>query len=111
MSQEPIVLTSEDWINILWIVTRVTTVVGHPPSLITLEDTAPSIIWGDRSDFVAILNVEDSIVLHISEELPEAVAMVLVGICTVREIKWEFVEDPASEIESPGPVITSFMLR
>lgn len=107
------VLKATDWINILWIVSRITLILEHAPASPALNETElPLVIWSHNDDFFAMLDFDEGeMTLHISENLPEALALPIIGACAVRAVKWEFIEDPQSEIEIQGPVITSFMVR
>jgi hypothetical protein len=98
-------LTPNDWLNVIWVTTRVMGIIGLPPLLIHAEEGTPGILWVDPENetVLVVLNYESTpsripaeaqeskMNMHISEQLSEGVTMALVGLCTMRNVLWDII--------------------
>lgn len=90
-------LTSMEWINIAWVISRITSLIdGHPPETMSVQNGLPMIAWGDPEDDFSVIVLdfyEGKFCLHASPRLPETIMLSLVGICTLRQVSFDLMND------------------
>ena len=108
-------LSPENWLNTIWVVTRVMGIVGLPPAVISLEaDSVPGVLWLDPDDdeVIVVLDCETNparlaietdkaiMTMHISERLSEGATLALIGLCTMRDLRWDIIPAGPDEDDS-----------
>jgi hypothetical protein len=105
----PSPLSTDDWLNVVWVTTRVMIIVGYPPLIISRDDNgAPGIMWAnpETEQVLVVLDYEDNadeepnMTMHISEQLSEGTTMALVGLCAMRDVQWDLISDAVDDDES-----------